>query len=269
MSDTAAQLDALAAELADPDCDFDRIEALESELLTARDTDLIPRLQEHLAGAVQAGNGYGRHVLSHILAATAGSRALPELLRAFARDLGDDQDSLTATVTVLARQDRAHARSIILRWATGPDPDPDPDLRRTALWLLGYVPEPDDLDLLADAARDPDDRVRSVTVGTIGSHTKTSARAVDLLKALLADPSPRVRVSALSTLGFARRPGTLPAIHRLAEDDSTDVRAWVAIALSRFPAAEPATLAVLDVLAHDPDTYVREKAVAAREKLAA
>ncbi|MGX9889215.1 HEAT repeat domain-containing protein [Streptomyces sp. NPDC002276] len=82
-----------------------------------------------------------------------------------------------------------------------------PGLRRTALWLLGYVPEPDGLDLPADAARDPDARVRSVTVGAIGSHTETSARAVDLLTALLADPGPQLRVSALSTLGFARRPG--------------------------------------------------------------
>ncbi|MFI6408256.1 HEAT repeat domain-containing protein [Streptomyces sp. NPDC050548] len=265
MSDTAERLDSLAVELADPDCDFDRIAALESELLTARDTGLVPRLREHLAGAVEAGDGYGRHVLSGILAATAGSSALPELLHAFAHDLGDDQDSLTATVTEIARQDRAYARSIVLPWVTGPDPG----LRRTALWLLGYVPEPDDLDILADAAQDPDDRVRRMTTGAIGSHTETSARAVDLLTALLADPSSRVRVSALSTLGFAGRPSTLPAIHRLAEDDSTDVRAWVAITLSRFPAPEPATLPVLDLLAHDPDAYVREKAVAARKKLAA
>ncbi|MFE2416290.1 HEAT repeat domain-containing protein [Streptomyces hokutonensis] len=265
MSHSAARLDALAAELADPDCDFDRIEALESELLTARDMALIPRLQEHLVGAVDAGNGYGRHVLCGILAETAGSRALPELLRAFAHDLGDDQDSLTATVTEFARQDRAYARSIILPWVTGPDPG----LRRTALWLLGYVPEPDDLDLLADAAQDPDDHVRSVTMGTIGSHTKTTARAVDLLTTLLADPGPQVRVSALSSLGFAQQPRTLPAIHRLAEDDSADVRAWVAIDLGRFPAPDPASLAVLDRLAGDADTYVRENAVASREKLTA
>ncbi|MGX9889216.1 hypothetical protein [Streptomyces sp. NPDC002276] len=90
MSRTAAQLDALTAEPADPDCDFDRIEALEGELLAARDTALIPRPQEHLVGAVEAGNGYGRHVLCGILAATVGSRALPgpNLLRAFAHDLG-------------------------------------------------------------------------------------------------------------------------------------------------------------------------------------
>lgn len=264
MSDTAAQLDTLAAALADPDSDLDRIADLERELLAARDRDLIPRLQEHLVGAVDAGNGYGRHVLSGILAATAGSRGLPELLWAFAHDLGDDQDSLTATLADFARQDRAYTRGIILPWATGADPE----LRRTALWLLGYVPEPDDLDLLAGAAQDPDDRVRSVTVGTIGSHTKTTARAVDLLTALLRDPSPQVRVSALSSLGFARRPRTLPAIHRLAADDSARVRAWVAIALSRFPAPEPASSAVLDLLADDPDAFVRKEAAAARKKLA-
>ncbi|WP_266579483.1 hypothetical protein [Streptomyces sp. NBC_00365] len=79
-------------------------------------------------------------MLCTILAATAGSRALPELLRAFARDLGDDQGSLSAILTDFAHQDRAYARSIVLPWAAGPDPD----LRRAALWLLGFVPEPSD-----------------------------------------------------------------------------------------------------------------------------
>jgi HEAT repeat protein len=265
VSNTATQLDTLAAALADPDSDLDQIADLEDELVAARDTGLVPRLQEHLAGAVDARNWYGRHVLCNILAATAGSKALPELLRAFAHDLGDDQDSLSAILTDFARQDRAYARSIVLPWAAGPDPD----LRRAALWLLGFVPEPSDLDLLAGAVQDSDDRVRSVTVGTIGGHTKTTAQAVDLLTALLADISPQVRVNALSSLGFARQPRTLSAIHRLAKDDSARVRAWVAIALSRFPAPEPASLAVLDLLARDSDAFVQEQAVAARKKLTA
>ncbi|MFD7472063.1 hypothetical protein ACFV8Z_07635 [Streptomyces sp. NPDC059837] len=123
MSKAATQLDTLAAALADPDSDLDQIADLEDELVAARDTGLIPRLQEHLASAVDAGNSYGRHVLCNILAVTAGSKALPELLRAFARDLGDDQDSLSAILTDFAHQDRAYARSIVLPWAAGPDPD--------------------------------------------------------------------------------------------------------------------------------------------------
>lgn len=124
MSKAATQLDTLAAALADPDSDLDQIADLEDELVAARDTGLIPRLQEHLASAVDAGNSYGRHVLCNILAVTAGSKALPELLRAFARDLGDDQDSLSAILTDFAHQDRAYARSIVLPWAAGPRPGP-------------------------------------------------------------------------------------------------------------------------------------------------
>ncbi|MET7738162.1 hypothetical protein ABZT02_43805 [Streptomyces sp. NPDC005402] len=78
MSDTVSQLDILAAALADPDSDLDGIAELEDELVAARDTGLVPRLEEHLADAVDAGNWYGRHVLCKILAATAGSKALPE-----------------------------------------------------------------------------------------------------------------------------------------------------------------------------------------------
>ncbi len=87
---------------------------------------------------------------------------------------------------------------------------------------------------MSKTIQDADSRGHSVLAGTIGSHTKTSARAVDLLTALLADPSPQRRVNALSSLGFARQPRTLSAIHRLAHW-SSQVRAWVAIALGRFP----------------------------------
>jgi hypothetical protein len=90
-----------------------------------------------------------------------------------------------------------------------------------------------------------------VVVGTLGSHG-TEPAAIDLLSNLLDDPSPQVRISALSSLGFLQQPRALPKIRLLANDDNPRVRAWVAIALGRIPAlepADPATSAVLDQLA--------------------
>jgi hypothetical protein len=68
VSNTATQLGTLAAALTDPDSDLAQIADLEDELVAARDTGLIPRPQEHRAGALDAGNSYGRHVLCNILA---------------------------------------------------------------------------------------------------------------------------------------------------------------------------------------------------------
>lgn len=235
---------------------------MEEQLVAAQQAALIPRLEVHLESAVQAGNWYSRRVLARILATTAGRASLATLLRAHSRDLGDDQDGLTTTLSVFAQEDPAAARSILVPWAEASDKD----LRRAAIWLLGYVPEPADLPLLTQAARDPDERTRSTVAGTLGSHGKNPA-AVDVLVGLLADPSTQVRVSALSSLGFLRQPGTLPKILRLADDSDTRIRAWVAIALGRFLASEPgdpAIAAVLDRLQADPDSYVREQATTAR-----
>ncbi|MFE2094902.1 MULTISPECIES: HEAT repeat domain-containing protein [unclassified Streptomyces] len=264
--DQAAPLDELAAGLVGPDFDFDALEALQRELTGTLHSDLIPRLEAHLEAAVAAGSWYARFVLADILVETAGRSSLPVLLRAWSRDLGDDQDSLTAMLSVLAQEDPAAARRTLVPWAQ----DPDPDLRRAAIWLLGYVPDPADLTMLAHAAQDPDERVRSVVVGTLGSHGANPA-AVDLMVSLLADPSEQVRVSALDSLGFRQQPRTLPAICRLAEDNSSRVRTWVAIALRRFPATEcdvdPAA-AVLDKLERDRDAHVREQATTARLRAA-
>ncbi|MFD7447172.1 HEAT repeat domain-containing protein [Streptomyces sp. NPDC059909] len=257
-----ARLEELAVGLADPDCDIDALAELEEELLAAREPELIPRLEEHLVAAVEARNWYARHVLAGILAETAGRSSLPVLLRAFCRDLGDDQDSLSTTLYVFAQEDPVAARGILVPWAD----DPDQDLRRAAIWLLGFVPDPVDLALLTRAAHAPDERIRTATVGTLGSHGANPA-AVDLLMSLLDDPSTQVRVSALSSLGFLKQHRTLPKIRRLADDSTPLVRAWVAIALGRFPASErseSATARVLDRLALDPDPYVRESADNAR-----
>ncbi|MFF2133391.1 HEAT repeat domain-containing protein [Streptomyces olivochromogenes] len=239
---------------------------MEEQLTAAQPAALIPCLEAHLEAAVAAGNGYARSVLAGILAETAGRASLAVLLRAWSRNLGDDQDSLTTTLSVFAREDPVAARRILVPWAEAPDPD----LRRAAIWLLGYVPALTDLAPLAHAAQDPDERVRSVVVGTLGSHG-TSPAAVDLMVGLLADPSAHVRVSVLSSLGFLQQPRTLPEICRLADDSSPRVRAWVAIALGRFHATESgdlATAAVLDRLQADPDPYVREQATTARRRTA-
>ncbi|MFE2853903.1 HEAT repeat domain-containing protein [Streptomyces lavendulae] len=258
------RLDELAVGLADPDGDLDDLAEIEEELVAARRRELIPFVEARLAAAVEAGNWYARHVLARILAETAGHTSLAALLRAYSRDLGDDQDSLSTRLHVLAQEHPAAAREVLLPCAVGSDED----LRRAAIWLLGFVPEPADLDLLAHAAQDADEGVRSAVVGTLGSH-KTEPTAVDLLLNLLDDPSPQVRISALSSLGFLRQPRTLRKIRLLAHDDNPRVRAWVAIALGRFPArepADPATSSVLDQLAADADPYVRDQAAEARQR---
>ncbi|MGW7175345.1 HEAT repeat domain-containing protein [Streptomyces xanthophaeus] len=262
--DPILRLDELAAGLTDPDCDLDDLAEIEKELVAARRRELIPYVERHLAAAVEEGNWYARHVLARILAETAGHTALAALLQAYSRDLGDDQDSLSTTLHVLAQEHPAAARQILLPCAVGSDED----LRRAAIWLLGFVPEPGDLDLLAHAAQDSDEAIRSAVVGTLGSHG-TEPAAIDLLLQLLDDPAPQVRISALSSLGFLRQPRTLRKIRMLANDDSPRVRAWVAIALGNFSDLEPtdlATSAVLDQLAADADPYVRDQADAARQR---
>lgn len=200
-------------------------------------------------------------MVSPCAAETAGHTSLAALLRAYSRNLGDDQNSLSTRLHVLAQENPAAAREILLPYAVGNDED----LHRAAIWLLGFVPEPADLNLLAHAAQDSDDGVRGAVAGTLGRHGTESA-AMDLLLNLLDDLSPQVRVSALSSLGFLQQRRALPKIRLLANDDNPRVRAWVAIALGRFPALEPAdpvTSAVLGQLAADADPYVRDQATEA------
>jgi len=139
--DLNALLDELAVGLADLDCDLDALRDVEEQLTAARQAALIPRLEAHLEAAVGAGNWYARSVLAGILAETAGGASMAVLLRAWSRNLGDDQDSLTTTLSVFAQEDPVAARRILVPWAE----DPDPDLRRAAIWLLGYAEEADTL----------------------------------------------------------------------------------------------------------------------------
>ncbi|MFJ9712102.1 HEAT repeat domain-containing protein [Streptomyces sp. NPDC101234] len=256
-------LDQLALGLADPHGDLDVLEDIEEQLIAAQQAALVPRLKAYLDAAAESGNWYARSVLANVLASTDGRSSLAVLLRAHSRDLGDDQDRLATRLYVFAQEDPAAARRVLLPWAE----DSDQELRRAAIRLLGYVPEAADLTLLAKEAQDRDERVRTAAVGTLGSH-HAKPEAVSLLVSLLSDPSPQVRVSVLSSLGFLQQSSALPAICRLADDSSSRVRAWVAIALGRFQAAQsgsPATAAALDRLQADPDPMsAKERQLPAR-----
>jgi hypothetical protein len=108
-------------------------------------------------------NFYGRDLIARVLAGIQGVAALPALLGASARDIGDDQDSLQAEIVGLLQADRAQARRTVLAFATGNAPE----LRRVGLWALGFVAGAQDLDLLAAAAADADPATRSAAVGSI------------------------------------------------------------------------------------------------------
>lgn len=249
-------LDVLVSELADADCDFDVLDETVQQVKAVWEPRLVPRLERALTAAVDARDWYARHVLAMLLADVAGRGALPELLGAWCRDLGDDQDSLTAVIVELSREDPPTARRIVVPWLGASDPS----LRKTAAWLLGFVPLPGDAELLCPAAGDPDESVRSAVAGSL---TGQGPAGVALLVRLLDDPAAGVRISALSSLGFARDPQSLAAIRRLADDADPRVRAWVGIAMSRFPVAEladdAANFAVLRRLAQDSDAYAREQ----------
>jgi hypothetical protein len=118
-------------------------------------------------------------MLALILATIAGRASLAALFRAHCRDLGDDQDDLTTSLSAFAQEDPAAARSIPGPWAEASDKD----LRRTAIWLLGYVPEPADPTLLTQAARDPDEGAEERplvhhTVEVVESRTPTATGRV-------------------------------------------------------------------------------------------
>ncbi|WP_410090395.1 HEAT repeat domain-containing protein [Streptomyces sp. OR43] len=161
------------------------------------------------------------------------------------------------------RETRRRAR-ILLPCAVGNDED----LRRAAIRLLGFVPEPGDLYLLATLRRTRT-RESAARSWARSAATGQSRRPSTCCLNLLDDPRPQVRVCALSSLGFLQQPRTLPKVRLLANDGNPRVRASVAIAMGRSPApqpADPATSAVPGQLAADADPYVCDQAAEARQR---
>jgi hypothetical protein len=125
----------------DPEDDSTRAYQMVDELVASGDQALIPVLAAHLDQFLNEENFYGRDVIADILAGLAGLDALPRLIRASARDLGDDQDSLQATITDLIYVASGRARPVIDALLS----DPDPAVREAAMWASEFLDErPDD-----------------------------------------------------------------------------------------------------------------------------
>jgi hypothetical protein len=98
----------------DFDFDFDQVDTLAAAVLESGDASLQPVLERHLSGFLAAGNWFARDELARLLYEQFSIRALPALLKAMARDLHDDRDSLSTWVVELFGVDRAAARSAVL-----------------------------------------------------------------------------------------------------------------------------------------------------------
>ncbi|GIG00154.1 HEAT repeat domain-containing protein [Catellatospora citrea] len=199
MIDNVGALNAVVRHAVELEGDYHDIAPTLAALSACGDSALVPRLHEELDRFLNEENFYGRDLIASILAGIDGIAALGTLLRASSRDLGDDQDSLSAEIVDLLRTDQETARLTVLELATSDVPE----LRRTALWAWGFVAQAQDFELLAAAAADP--QIRSTAIGSIPDPADDD-RAFHVLVLALRDPHEQVRVSAVSRLGYTGRP---------------------------------------------------------------
>jgi hypothetical protein len=115
--------------------DYDDIALTVDALTGSGDISLAPRLHEALARFLDEENFYGRDLIAGILAGIEGVAALPALLLASARDLGDDQDSLQAEIAGLLDADPEASRRMCSNSSTTPRPSSaGRDSWRSAPW---------------------------------------------------------------------------------------------------------------------------------------
>ncbi|WP_165958756.1 HEAT repeat domain-containing protein [Actinomadura sp. KC345] len=215
----------------DLDDEFDRITELTGALIHGADLTLVPELEGHLETFLEREDFYGRDVIGEVLAGIAGADALPVLLRASARDLGDDQDTFGMIICDLLEQDPARARPAVLD-LVGAD---DGELRATGVWALDFILSDEDLPRVTAALGDPDPGVRSAAAGPAGRLARRFPEAMDAMAAALKDRDPQVRISVLSSLGYTKSAAAVPHVTRLRDDPDHRVREWAAIALNQLP----------------------------------
>lgn len=133
-SRAVATVEDLLSCIDDPDGDSTRALVLVREIGDSNDTTLMPRLQAELEHFVDQGHFYGRDIIAQAMAELAGVDALPALITASARDIGDDQDTLQAVILDLITIDPGRARSLLQQMAPAPAA-----LRETLSWALEFA----------------------------------------------------------------------------------------------------------------------------------
>ncbi|MEU5850030.1 hypothetical protein [Saccharopolyspora shandongensis] len=122
------------------------------ELVAGGDDSLLPALEGHLARYLDDGDFFARDAVAAALAGIAGVESLPPLLRAAARNLGDDQDGLSAEILELIAAAPDRAQHLIAQLST------DPAVREKALWAAQFLPR--SADRTTDTARESFSRQR-------------------------------------------------------------------------------------------------------------
>lgn len=225
------------------------------ELAGSGDLSLVPPVQAALERCLDDHDWYGRDLMAYLLVGLRGVASFPLILRAFARPLegGDHRRLIGELVVELMRKDPGACRPVIVAFAGSAHPG----LRSAALWALGYVIEPSDLDLLRAAVADPDRAVRQAAVGSL-AEMKDERRAFDLVVAAMADPDDQVRLAAVAGLRWFGSAEAIPPLVRLVDDPSAAVRSMLGATLGALPI--PGAGDTLAVLLGDPEPSVRASA---------
>jgi hypothetical protein len=108
---------------------------LTDELIASLDPSAAPVLARHLATYVEDGNARGRDILAEVLTGVAGVDALPDLIRASARDLRDDQAVLQGLIIDLVQLFPVLA-AIRLEALSR---DRSVAVREVAVWAWGFI----------------------------------------------------------------------------------------------------------------------------------
>ncbi|MFJ2732624.1 HEAT repeat domain-containing protein [Streptomyces sp. NPDC087317] len=138
----------------------------------------------------------------------------------------------------------------------------DPRTRRVGLWGLAVIDfgGAKYFGLVADAASDPDPRVRADVMSTLGSvfGVGDPSRARAILIAGACDPAPEVRSSAVAALGSSRDESVTDLLVACADDTDRSVRFSAAWSLAHRPGSP--VRAALERLAADEEGDVRDAA---------
>jgi HEAT repeat protein len=236
-----------------------RIEPLVERLRTPAAAFLRPELEHRLARHVDADDSFARDRVAHVLAGVCGAAALPALLRARVSDRNDDGDTLELDLLDLFSAWPEESTRLVLDCA---DSD-DPRTRLVGIWGLAVIDfgGVQHFGRVADAASDPDGRVRAEVMSTLGSvfGAGDPLRSQVILIAGTRDPAPEVRANAVMALGSSRDETVTDLLVACAADADNRVRFWAAWSLAHRPG--PAVQVALERLAADADGDVREAAL--------